>query len=203
MKDKEDKVAADEAVGADEGGQPEETQSRESPAAGNAKTDASCEERLAAAERDAEELRDQALRAAAELENMRKRTAKEVERVRKYALESFAMELLAVKDNLERSMDDKTGTDQIESMREGVHLTLKSLDQVFAKFGIEELSPLGQAFDPELHQAMSTVETDEHEPNTVAEVVQKGYLLNGRLIRPAMVMVAKAKTADGGGEKAS
>ena len=87
-------------------------------------------------------------------------------------------------------MRDDVNAATVESVREGAALTLKSLEQVFAKFGIKEVSPVGQAFDPEHHEAISTVPTDEHEPNTVIEVVQKGYLLNDRLLRPARVVVA-------------
>ncbi len=159
----------------------------------------SAEEQLAEAERRAEEFRDQALRAHAELENTRKRTVKEVARVRKYALESFATELLDIKDNLERGLRDDVNSGTVESVLEGVRLTLKSLEQVFRKFGIQEVSPAGQAFDPELHQAVSTFETDEHAPSTVVEVVQKGYLLNDRLLRPAMVVVAAPVQNGAGG----
>lgn len=150
---------------------------------------------LAAAEQRAEEAHNQLLRARAELENTRKRTDKEIARIRKYAIEAFAQELLPVKDNLERGLHDDVAAVTVESVREGATLTLKSLEQVFARFGIEEVSPMGEAFDPERHQAMSTVPTGGHKPNTVIEVVQKGYLLNGRLLRPAMVAVA---TAPGG-----
>ena len=201
MKDK-DKPVAEEAVAASEFGEikPEEAEDETGKAPGGgdeewaAGEELSCEEQLVAAERKVEGFRDQMLRTSAELENTRKRNGKEIERIRKYALESFAVELLVVKDNLERGLDDKGNTNTVESMREGVNLTLELLEQAFTKFGIEEVSVVGQAFDPELHQAMSTVETDECEPNTVTEVAQKGYLLNGRLIRPAMVMVSKPKT---------
>ncbi len=155
------------------------------------------EEQLAEAERRAEEFRDQALRAHAELENTRKRTEKEIQRVHKYALESFALELLDIKDNLERSLSGDVSAGTAESVREGIRLTLKSLERVFGRFGIKEVSPAGQAFDPALHQAMSVLATEEHAPKTVIEVAQKGYLLHDRLLRPAMVVVAAKPAGDG------
>ena len=147
---------------------------------------------IAEAERKAEEFLDQALRAQAELENTRKRTVREIERVRKYAIEAFASELLNVKDNLERGLSASMSAGAVEDVCEGMRLTLKSLEQVFDRFGITEVFPAGQEFAPELHQAMSTIKTSEHAPNTVIEVVQKGYSLSGRLLRPAMVIVAAA-----------
>ena len=144
------------------------------------------------------DLQDQVLRAHAELENTRKRSGKEIERVRKYAIEALAVELLIVKDNLERGLENEAQTQTVEIIREGVQLTLRSLEQVFAKFGIEEISPQGQTFDPELHQAMSTMDSDEHPPNTVAVVVQKGYMLRDRLLRPAMVVVTTRQDGKGG-----
>ncbi len=153
------------------------------------------EERLAEAERRAEEFREDMLRAHAERENMRKRTERDIARIRKYAIEAFATELLEIKDNLERSLSG--GEDADDNVLEGVRLTLKSLERVFERFGIEEVPAAGQPFDPERHQAMSTLKTAEHAPNTVVEVVQKGYLLSDRLLRPAMVVVAAASEASG------
>ena len=151
------------------------------------------EARLAEAERRAEESHNDMLRAYADRDNMRKRTDKEVEKAKKYAIERFALELLEIKDNLERSLSDDEGAD--EDVLEGVRLTLKSFEQVFERFSITEVPAAGQPFDPERHQAMSTLKTAEHVPNTVIEVVQKGYLLSDRLLRPAMVVVAAAEDA--------
>lgn len=168
-----------------------------SPDDGNGAADEALplEERLAEAERRAEESQKDRLRALADYDNLRKRTEKDITRIKKYALEAFATELLEVKDNLERSLSGAEDMD--ESMLEGVRLTLKSLEQVFDRFGITEAPAAGQPFDPERHQAISTLKTAEHAPHTVVEVVQKGYLLNDRLLRPAMVVVAAAEEAPG------
>ncbi len=159
---------------------------------------------LAEAQHQLTEARDGELRARAELENTRKRASKEIERIRQYALESFASALLGVKDNLERSLTSQGKPDAdyrkraviLDNICAGVGLTLKSLEQVFSDFGIEEVAPLEQTFDPELHQAISTSPTADHPPNTVIELVQKGYTLNGRLLRAAMVVVAAAPRED-------
>ena len=159
--------------------------------------EASPGELLAEAERRAGEFRDQALRAQAELENTRKRAGREIERIRKYAIESFVVDLLDVKDSLERGLGDDVKAGTVEDVREGMRLTLRSLEQTFDRFDVTEVAPAGEVFDPELHQAMSMLETAEQAPNTVVEVVQKGYLLSGRLLRPAMVIVAGARKPDG------
>ena len=146
----------------------------------------------------ADEHWDLALRTNAEMENLRKRHQRELEAARKYALESFASELLQVRDSLELGVgaaQDK-GAD-VKSLREGGELTLKLLIDVMSKFGIEQIDPQGQPFDPELHQAMSIQPRDDVPPNTVVAVVQKGYVLNGRLVRPAMVMVSQGGGAGG------
>ena len=135
---------------------------------------------------------DQVMRVQAELENSRRRAERDVENAHKYALEKFALELLPVKDSLEMGLAAASGDDaNIEKLREGTELTLKMLANAMEKFGIQELNPVGEAFNPELHQAMTMQESDQHEPNTVTAVMQKGYLLNDRLIRPAMVVVCK------------
>lgn len=131
-------------------------------------------------------------RAQAEIQNQRRRAELEVEKARKFALEKFATELLPVVDSLERAVEACQGDDEaISGLREGVEMTLKMFLDGIAKFNVECLDPQGEAFNPEHHQAMSMVEVEGTEPNTVVAVMQKGYLLNGRLIRPAMVMVAK------------
>ncbi|MHA7815323.1 MAG: nucleotide exchange factor GrpE [Pseudohaliea sp.] len=146
-----------------------------------------------------QEARDQVLRAQAEVQNTRRRAEQDVERARKYALERFCGELLPVVDNLERALEAASGDDeQLRPIAEGVELTLKSFLNALAKFNIEPVDPAGEPFDPQYHQAMSSVENPDVEPNTVVAVMQKGYTLNGRLVRPAMVMVSKAP-ADGSG----
>lgn len=136
---------------------------------------------------------EQVMRVQAELENSRRRAERDVENAHKYALEKFALELLPVKDSLEMGLAAVTGEDaSIEKLREGTELTLKMLGNAMEKFGITEVNPVGEPFNPELHQAMTMQESEEHEPNTVTAVMQKGYLLNDRLIRPAMVVVCKA-----------
>lgn len=132
------------------------------------------------------------LRSQAELENLRRRSAREVENARKYGLDRFVAELLPVKDSLElgvaAAQDDSVS---LVSVREGMDLTLKMLKTAMEKFGIEEVAPQNQPFNPEVHEAMSVQETDKVPSGTVLTLVQKGYLLNGRLVRPAMVIVAK------------
>ena len=148
---------------------------------------------LEAAKQTIEDQKDSVVRAAAEVENIRRRTAQDVEKAHKFALEKFASELLPVLDNLERAIEfaDKEN-DAIKSVIEGVEMTAKSFVDAVAKFGVEVVSPQGETFNPEFHQAMSIQPSAEVEPNTVIAVMQKGYLLNGRLLRPAMVMVSKA-----------
>lgn len=144
---------------------------------------------LAAAEARADEHWDRYLRAAAELENVRKRASRDVENARKFALERFGKELLTVRDTLEMGLaaaDNAT----VESLIEGKNATLKLLTSVMSQFGIEEIDPVGEPFDPEFHEAISVQPSDSVEPGSVVTVVQKGYSLNGRLLRPAMVIVA-------------
>lgn len=132
-------------------------------------------------------------RTQAEIQNIRRRAEQDVEKAHKFGLEKFANELLPVVDNLERAIDASQGEDEaIKAIREGVEMTLSMFLGSMAKFNVEQVNPQqGEAFNPEHHQAMSMVPAEGAEPNTVVAVVQKGYLLNGRLMRPAMVMVAK------------
>jgi molecular chaperone GrpE len=142
---------------------------------------------------DVAEARDAALRAQADAQNITRRAEQDVEKARKFALERFCSELLPVVDNLERALEATAGDDEIvKPIAEGVELTLKSLLDALKKFNIEPVDPQGEPFDPQVHQAMSMVENGEVEPNTVIAVMQKGYTLNGRLVRPAMVMVSKS-----------
>lgn len=152
----------------------------------------SAEELLQAAETKAQENHDAFLRAKAETENIRKRAVTDVANAHKYAVEGFAAELLAVKDSLDAALAVETAT--VESLRDGTELTRKQLTAAFEKFKLAEVNPVGQKFDPHRHQAMTMVEADA-EPNTVVQVLQKGYVLHDRVIRPALVTVAKARDA--------
>ncbi len=145
-------------------------------------------EAVAALEKDLAEARDQVLRVRAEEENTRRRAAREAENARKFALEKFADELLPVIDNFERALDAAA---EDSTVHEGLDLSMKLLFGVLEKAGIEVVSPIGEPFDPRFHQAMATVDKPDAEPGSVTEVVQKGYVLNGRLLRAAMVLVAK------------
>lgn len=138
--------------------------------------------------------KDAALRAQADAINAQRRAEMEVEKARKFALERFTQDLLPVVDNLERALEASTGSDAegMSAVVEGVELTLKSLVDVLSKNGITPVDPHGEPFDPQVAQAMSMIENPDVEPNTVIAVMQKGYLLNDRLLRPAMVMVSKA-----------
>jgi molecular chaperone GrpE len=152
----------------------------------------SLEELLRQAELQAAEHHDAWLRARAETENIRRRAQEDVAKAHKFAVEGFSTELLAVRDSLEAALG--TGNATLENMREGVEITLRQLSSVFEKFGVKEVNPVQEKFDPHRHQAMSMVES-ELPPNTVAQVFQKGYLLHDRVLRPAMVAVAKAREA--------
>ena len=140
-------------------------------------------------------VRDAQLRAQAEIENIRRRTELDVEKAHKFALEKFANELLPVIDSLERALEvaDKSNP-ELSAMIEGIELTLKSLLAAVRKFGVEVVGETNVPFNPDVHQAMSMMESDEVAPNHVMMVMQRGYTLNGRLLRPAMVAVAKAKS---------
>ncbi|CSB25432.1 heat shock protein GrpE [Vibrio cholerae] len=153
---------------------------------------AQLEAALLVSEERVKEQQDSVLRARAEVENMRRRSEQEVDKARKFALSRFAEELLPVIDNLERAIQAADGeVEAIKPLLEGVELTHKTFVDTIAKFGLKEINPHGEAFNPEFHQAMSIQESAEHEPNTVIFVMQKGYELNGRVLRPAMVMVSK------------
>lgn len=148
---------------------------------------------LEALQNEVAALKEQALRAQAEVQNTRRRAEQDVEKARKYALEKFVGELLPVADNLERAIASGDAEDEAQkAVLEGVELTLKNLVDALKKFQVEPVDPEGQPFDPERHQAMSMVPNGDVEPNTVLNVFQKGYTLNGRLVRPAMVVVSSA-----------
>jgi molecular chaperone GrpE len=148
---------------------------------------------LESLQEELEAAKEAALRAQAEAQNARRRSEQDVEKARKFALERFAGEMLSVVDNLERALD-ATGddADAVKAMAEGVDLTLKGLLDVLSRFNIEQVDPLAEPFDPNLHQAITMLPNPDMEPNTVMDVMQKGYTLSGRLIRPAMVVVSKA-----------
>jgi len=146
-----------------------------------------------------ESLRDEFLRAKAEAENARKRAQTEITNARRFAVEGFAGELLNVRDSLDlaRAVDLNEGDSVVERVVEGLELTLRQLDSVFERFSVYEISPeVGDKLDPDAHQAMSLIETAEVPANHIFQVVQKGYRLNERLLRPARVLVAQAPTED-------
>lgn len=151
----------------------------------------SLDDRISELENQLSEAQAAVLYAKAEGENIRRRAHDDIDKARKFALERFAGELLAVKDSLDAALHVENAT--VESYKSGVELTVKQLSSVFDKFSIGEVNPVGEKFDPNKHQAISTVEADQ-EPNTVVSVLQKGYTLNERVLRPALVMVAKAKS---------
>lgn len=148
------------------------------------------EDQIKQAQDKAEENWELLLRTRAEMENLRRRTQKDLENAHKYGIEKFVAELVPVMDSMELGLAVEEAS--VESLREGMELTQKMILQMFEKFNIVMIDPLNEVFDPERHQAMSMQPTDEVEPNTVIAVMQKGYVLNDRLVRPAMVMVSKA-----------
>jgi len=152
--------------------------------------EAHIEDEIEQARKQAEENWELLLRTKAEMENLRRRTHKDLENAHKFAIEKFVSELLPIKDSMELGLTIEEAS--TEALKEGMELTLSMLNSTFDKFSLVEINPINEKFDHERHQAMSMQPTDEVEPNTVIAVVQKGYALNERLIRPAMVMVSKA-----------
>jgi len=146
---------------------------------------------LDAALKEVDVLKDQLLRAQADVQNARRRAEQDVEKAHKFGLEKFANEMLPIIDNLERALESMGEDEALKATREGIEMTLNMFASGLAKFQVEVVNPVGETFDPALHQAMSMVPMPDAEPNSVVTVVQKGYTLHGRLIRPAMVMVAK------------
>jgi molecular chaperone GrpE len=172
---------------------PENPQNTPPPDA--ADTPLSVEAQLALAQADASSAKDQYIRALAEQDNIRKRAQLDVQQARDFAAQRFATELLGVKDTLEAVLADQVSSP--EQLKMGVDMTLKQLAGAFERSKVKEVNPLGQKFDPNLHQAMQEVDSDQA-PGTVTQVMQKGYTLADRLLRPAMVFVAKAKTDEPG-----
>ena len=144
---------------------------------------------LAEAQASADRHRDDYLRVIAEMDNLRKRTAREIETAQRYAVEKFAGDLLEARDSLERGI--AAAGDGTNSVVEGLQATLRLVDKAFERAGVSMIDPQGQAFDPQQHEAMATIEAAELAPGSIASVVQKGYLLNGRVLRPARVLVAR------------
>ena len=146
-----------------------------------------------------QEFQEQMLRSQAEMQNVRRRAEIDVEKAHKFALEKFVKELLPVADSLEKAVESTEGHDEsgelVASIREGVEMTLSLFMSSLKKFNVEQINPVGAPFDPQHHEAMSMVPAPDAELNSVVAVVQKGYLLNGRVVRPAMVVVAKAEDA--------
>lgn len=181
-------------------------QGAEGEAAAGAAGDEDPQAALEAAREEAERYRDSALRAQAEVDNVRRRTAREVENAHKYALEKFAGQLLPVVDSLEKSVDEVArhagSGEAFDAIREGIELSERLFRDTLERFGIEQVNPVGEPFDPDLHEAMSMIEAPSAEPNSVVDVLQKGYTLNGRLLRPAMVIVAKVPANGGNGDRA-
>lgn len=165
-----------------------------------ADTDASPEaETLEAAQQRADENWDKILRISAELDNTRRRAERDVQNARKYALEKFAAELIGVRDSLEMGVAAAASDDaDVDGLREGSEITLRLLTTTLEKFGIREIDPEGEPFDPQFHEAMSVLDSSDVEPDSVLKVVQKGYTLNGRLLRPARVVVARAAQSETG-----
>ena len=182
--------AAEQALGSDE--QPETQQQTAAAADNQADRIAELELALTKAEAKVNEQKESVLRSQAEMENVRRRASQDVEKAHKFALEKFANELLTSVDNLEHAMQAAdTENPELKSFLEGIELTYKSLTSTLDKFGVKAVGEEGEVFNPDLHQAMSMQESAEHKNNTIIAVMQKGYELNGRLLRPAMVMVAR------------
>ena len=140
--------------------------------------------------------KDSALRAQADAMNVQRRAEQEIEKARKFALERFCSDLLSVVDNLERALESSGDEQGNAALTEGIELTRKGFMDVLGKYGVESVDPMGEPYNPDTAQAMSMVEQPDVEPNSVVAVMQKGYTLNGRLLRPAMVMVSKAPSGD-------
>ena len=169
---------------------PAEAQATAETAPPDVEIEPSLEEMIRQAELKAEEHHDAWLRAKAETENVRRRAQEDIAKASKFAVERFARELLAVKDSLEAALAAEAPS--VDSMKAGSELTLKQLTAAFEKSNLTEINPIGEKFDPNFHQAISTVEA-EQEPNTVVTVLQKGYLIADRVLRPALVIVCQAK----------
>ena len=192
MSTDENRNEHDELNEAFEAAKEEDPHSQEEPAEGEPSE-------VEALKGQVKELQEQILRSQAEMQNVRRRAEIDVEKAHKFAVEKFVKELLPVADSLEKAVESTEGHENagelVASIREGVEMTLSLFMSSLKKFNVEQITPVGEPFDPQQHEAMSMVPAPEAEPNSVIAVVQKGYLLNGRVVRPAMVMVAKAEGA--------
>ena len=151
------------------------------------------QDELGRAQMELDKVKEQALRAVAEAQNVKRRAQLDVEKAHKFGLDKFVESLLPVVDSLENGLKSVESSDgEHDAMREGMELTLKLFVDTLSKNGVEQLNPVGEPLDPNFHQAMTMVPNPDMEPNTVMDVVQKGYVLNGRVVRPAMVVVSKA-----------
>ena len=158
----------------------------------------SMEDKLAEVQAKADDNWDQLVRARAEMDNIRRRSERDLANAHKFALEKFAQELLPVIDSMEMGVaaaQDENA--DVSKLREGTEMTLKMFEAAIEKFGIKGVHPHGEAFNPDHHQAMTMIDSPEHEPNTIIDVMQKGYLLNERLVRPAMVVVSSSNSGAG------
>ncbi len=197
----EQKLTPEEEPGSSDEAQPGAQQSATETAEAPVGESAELQALLTDARTKADEHWEQCLRLQAELENLRKRSARDLAQAHKFALEKFAAELLPVRDSLEMGVAAAAEESaSVEHLREGSELTLKMLTAALEKFNINEINPLNEKFNPEYHEAMSMQERADVAPNTVVTVVQKGYLLNDRLIRPAMVIVSRAAAQPAGGQ---
>lgn len=171
----------------------------ESAEAAEAAPESSPSADLEALQAKVQEFQEQVLRSQAEMQNVRRRAENDIEKAHKFAVEKFVKELLPVVDSLEKAVESTEGHessgDLVASIRQGVELTLEMFLSGLKKFNVERLNPVGEPFDPQYHEAMSMVPAPNAEPNSVVAVMQKGYMLNGRVVRPAMVMVAKPQDA--------
>lgn len=189
--DEEMNEAAQKAAGED---QPEQGSEKTEESGKN-----SSGSEVEALEAKVKEFQEQMLRSQAEMQNVRRRSEIDVEKAHKFALEKFVKELLPVADSLEKAVESTEGHEDagevVANIREGVEMTLSLFMNSLSKFNVKQLNPVGEPFDPQQHEAMSMVSAPDAEPNSVVAVVQKGYTLNDRLVRPAMVVVAKAEDA--------
>ncbi|MDK8463107.1 nucleotide exchange factor GrpE [Marinobacter sp. SS13-12] len=177
----------------------QDSQGKQDKGAAEEAEETSPESEVDALKAQAQEFQEQMLRSQAEMQNVRRRAEIDVEKAHKFALEKFVKELLPVADSLEKAVESTEGHqeagEQVASIREGVEMTLNLFMNSLKKFNVEQLDPVGEPFDPQKHEALSMVPAPDAEPNSVVSVVQKGYMLNDRLVRPAMVMVAKAESS--------
>ena len=197
-------VPGDDSIATAKTEQAENQESENNAAALDAKTDEEPLSELERAQRGAAENQENYLRIAAELQNLRKRSARELENARKYGLERLALALLPVRDSLEAGVAaagnaDAAASADLEALREGKRATLRLLDAALEQAGVAEFDPEGEPFDPARHEAMTVQESATAEPNTVLTVIQKGYSIHERLLRPARVIVSQAPAADDDG----